>query len=84
MRPALLLAAALVCVSGFAPRPPPASRVGVRVGGAFDFLKKAFENEDFDDRRAKASHILARPRSAHSFDAIDPPAAFGWTPCSLT
>ncbi|KAJ8614564.1 hypothetical protein CTAYLR_004078 [Chrysophaeum taylorii] len=41
-------------------QPPPPSRASVRTQGFMDILKNAFANEEFDDRRVRASHILVK------------------------
>ena len=55
----VLCAAVLSVSSAFvSPISPRAS--AVRVNGMFDFILDGFKNQDYDDRRARAKHILVK------------------------
>lgn len=54
----LTLACCAAAAGAFAPAPVAARPTQLR--GMFDFITDAFKNEAFDDRRAKASHILVK------------------------
>ena len=57
-RRCLLSFALLQTAAGLAPVPRP--RAATRRRGMFDFIADAFKNEQFDDRRATARHILVK------------------------
>mmetsp|Transcript_13367 Transcript_13367/g.39797 ORF Transcript_13367/g.39797 Transcript_13367/m.39797 type:complete len:155 (+) Transcript_13367:162-626(+) len=54
------------------------ARSSVRVNGMFDFILDGFKNQEFDDRRAKARHILVatEPECAEIKAKIDGGLAF--------
>lgn len=59
VRGVLTCVLAVAGCGAFAP-PRRVGRASTSVEGMFDFITDAFKNEAFDDRRAKASHILVK------------------------